>query len=282
LSAQLLHFGKRLYRSPEQKVPRSNRAITSQSALGALVRVGFAGSVTSFSGEIQTVGEPIPVSPADAEAALGGSIHVGTPFSGFFVYDDSAAPSYSSPELPGIPGYPESGFAQYFFLPSAGPYFAAGGEIGSFAGSGDTAHASSGEAETTDNEVYLTGARSTTLFITGGVTDSLAPPGEIALDAVELYLVGTGPGSPLHGTSLHSIPWDLGSFPQPEGVFAFIQGSLSIQVDGVVTRLPEPTGIGLVALASLALLSVTVPEPALSAVAVLGAIALALRPRRSW
>lgn len=111
MSAQLLHFGKRLYRSPEQKVPRSNRAITSQSALGALVRVGFAGSVTSFSGEIQTVGEPIPVSPADAEAALGRSIHVGTPFSGFFVYDDSAAPSYSSPELPGIPGYPESGFA---------------------------------------------------------------------------------------------------------------------------------------------------------------------------
>ena len=52
-------------------------AIASQPALAAPVRVDFSGSVQTLSGEIiQSAGEPIPISEADAEAALGGSVQV--------------------------------------------------------------------------------------------------------------------------------------------------------------------------------------------------------------
>jgi hypothetical protein len=48
--------------------------LASQSASGAILRIDFAGSVSTIQGST--------MSQADAEAALGGSIHIGTLFSG--------------------------------------------------------------------------------------------------------------------------------------------------------------------------------------------------------
>ena len=232
-------------------------AITSQSAFATLVRVDFAGSVERFSGEISNYyGEPTPISPAEAEAALGGSIHVGTPFSGFFVYDDSAIPQLSDLESAGSPAS-----ANYYspndVFPGPGlADFAAHGEIGSFVADGEVDHGDSASIEVFDSEVYLNGSMPSSIFITGGVSSPPAPEGAIALTLVRLYAAGGSPGSPLHGTSLHSIPWNLESFPRPDGNFVFQNGDLSVQVDGAVTRLvPEPAGVGPLAVAACALLA---------------------------
>ena len=232
-------------------------AITSQSAFATLVRVDFAGSVERFSGEIfQLAGEPTPISPAEAEAALGGSIHVGTPFSGFFVYDDSAIPQLSDLESAGSPAS-----ANYYsptdVFPGPGlTGFAAHGEVGSFVADGEVDHGDSASIEVFDSEVYLNGSMPSSIFITGGVSSPPAPEGAIALTLVRLYAAGGSPGSPLHGTSLHSIPWNLESFPRPDGNFVFQNGDLSVQVDGAVTRLvPEPAGVGPLAVAACALLA---------------------------
>ena len=233
-------------------------AVTSQSALGALVRVDFAASVQDISGQIYNYyGEPTPVSPADAEAALGGSIHVGTPFSGFFVYDDSAVPIFSDPESAGNPGgVPGQAYAFYSFPPGpgAGPYFAAHGEIGSFVGQGNSGQGNSARIEDYDNEMYIDGSHPSSIFIGAGVWDPATPEGVIAISMVELYGAGASPGAPLHGTSLHSIPWN--AFPYSSAVLVFQDGDLQVSVEGALTRLvPEPAGAGLVALAACAMLA---------------------------
>jgi len=239
-------------------------SFASQPATGALIRVDFAGSVEEISGQIhQDAGPPIPVSSAEAEAALGGSIHVGTPFSGFFVYDDSAIQSSGAQESEGIPGFPTQAFAYYSFPngmfpgPGVGPPFAAHGEIGSFVGDGQVGQGGSAGIDVYDNEVHLDGAHPSSFFVSAGLSSPPASGDSIALTWLQFYASGESSGSPLHGTSLHSIPWDLESFPLTSAALFFHNGdNLQVRVAGSVTHLvPETAGAGLVALAACAMLA---------------------------
>ena len=81
----------------------------SLTAHAALVRVDFSGVVDEIRGP---------------ESALGGSIHVGTPFSGYLTYDDSTLPNDAQLETEFAPAW-----AIYYF---PGVVDGVHGEIGDF------------------------------------------------------------------------------------------------------------------------------------------------------
>ena len=223
-------------------------ALSSQTARAALVRVDFSGSVDTIEGQLYPPGTPIPT--AEAEALLGGSIHVGTRFSGFFLYDDSTVASDGYPEGGGVP--PFAAWALYFPGPGLGPTAGSHGEIGSYVGDGPGA----GSIDVNDNELLLVGADPSRLFVTSAFVAGSSPAGGIPLLDFWVYAAGAGPGSPLHGTSLVGIPWDLESFPSTSVVWHFRDGDTYVSVTGTVDHLvPEAPAFGLLALAACAMLA---------------------------
>jgi len=210
-------------------------AIASQSAFATTVRVDFAGSLSSITGYDASGAQ---VSEAEAEAALGGSI--GSRFSGYVVYDDSAVLSDGYGEALGSPGQPPH--------PSWALYYTIGqsySTIGNFVTSGGVV------TDVYDNETYLQNAY----------------PSEVVFEAdgFLLYANGAGPGEPLHSTSLVGIPWSLENFPNTS-----IRWSLYDSVDhlnlypvGSIDHLvPEPAAFGLLALAVCMLLATRSPRAA--------------------
>ena len=237
----------------------------ADAARAAPVRVDFAGSVQGISGQHRddpNSGVSTPISPAEAEAALGGSIHVGTRFSGWLMYDDSALPHDGNAEGGPFP-YPLPAWNQYWF-PS--PYFpgpgigwpaAVHGEIGSFIAEGSVDTGAAFIAEVWDNELDLDGASPSRIYLGANVLDGpQVGGGPIVLWGIELDAFGAGPGAPLHGTSLVSLPWDLESFPSTSAGWLFSDGLTSVRVTGTVDQLssvPEPACACLVALAACAM-----------------------------
>ena len=63
----------------------------ASASTAAPVRVEFSGTVSSITGSSDI---------EDPEAAIGGSIHVGTRFTGYFTFDDAAVPQSFYPEVP--------------------------------------------------------------------------------------------------------------------------------------------------------------------------------------
>lgn len=229
-------------------------AIPSQSALGASVRVDFAGSVQSISGRVRddpNSAHEAPISSLDAETALGGSIHVGTPFSAYFVYDDSDTPSDGYPEGPTLdPNYPPTQSWALYFLPAA-----AHGEIGGFLADSPTSGAA---ADVYDNELYLDGALPSYVDMAVGVAAPSSDSSTLVLRQIWLQATGGSPGSPVHGTSLAGVPWDLENFPLTSAHWKFTDGITTVDVIGAVDQLssvPEPMGASLFALAACALLA---------------------------
>jgi hypothetical protein len=188
----------------------------------------------------------------EAEAALGGSIGIGTAFLGSFVYDDSATvrDGYPETDLPGQPGF-SAAWALYF------PTISTHGEIGDFV---RDSVSGGGEIELRDNEQFLDGALPSGVFVAGGFASPPVPRGALSLMELQLIASGGDPGSPLHGTFLEQpIPWTSDSFPTATATFVFHDGGspvsgerTEIRVRGVVTFVPEPARLGLVALAACA------------------------------
>jgi hypothetical protein len=229
-------------------------AVASQSALAETVRVEFSGTVQSFEGS--EAGTATRLSTAEAEAALGGSIQIGTPFSGYIEYDDGAIPypgqgsteggigSASNMEIYsfGTPVNPITGA----FDPYINPPKPAHEAIGEFVGDGSVSG-----IQVSDNELFLENAFPSFVQLSAGVYVQPPSGSRAALSGFYVLVEGAAPGSPLHSTSSVGIPWNLQSFPTASAHWLF-EGSdgLSIYVDGTLDSLaPEPAEFGLVALA---------------------------------
>jgi hypothetical protein len=237
-------------------------AIASQSALGATIRVSFAGSVESISGYNFTPGTaPIPISPAEAQAALGGSIQIGTRFSGSVEYDDADVPSDGQSEGGANPNWSLFYFPSPYYpdgslhSPPIGPDAAVQGEIGQFVGGGP--QQSGLIMEVFDNELYLANAAPSEVMFEGGFSHAPTTPNDpLVMDGVIVRAIGGAPGSPLHSTSLEGIPWSLENFPATNAQWSFTNGLTSVSVVGNVDYLvPEPARAALVALAACAMLA---------------------------
>ncbi|HKC51092.1 MAG TPA: hypothetical protein VKF60_09895, partial [Myxococcota bacterium] len=190
-------------------------AVTSQSAFGVTVRVNFAGSVESISGVYgpqSQYGVGTPLSLAESETALGGSIQIGTRFSGYAEYDDANVRSDGQGEFDvGGTVYPNWGL--YYFpspyypdgtlhRPPIGPDAAIQGEIGEFVGGG-TPQNSGLVMEVFDNELLLQNAAPSVILLEGGFANSaIDPNGPLVMYQTIVRAIGGGPGSPLHSTSL--------------------------------------------------------------------------------
>ena len=227
-------------------------ALSTAPAFAAPVRVEFSGVVEAIDGRLEAWPNGA-VSPDDAEALLGGSIRVGTRFSGFFLYDDAALTSDSDRETE-IVGGPATREWSLYFLPNDDLHNQAGqmhGEIGDYAGTGDWL-----TFDVWDNEDFLEGAAPSEVFVTGGVD----PPavGDVVLQQIWIYVCGAAPGAPLHGASLSdSIPWTLAGFPQASASWLFSDGTTQVRVTGALDRpVPEPSGASLMALGACLLLGV--------------------------
>ena len=212
----------------------------SQLALAAVIRIDFTGSVTVILGAGMT--------QAETEAALGDSIHIGTPFSGYLVIDDAAAPTSTSPQ-----GDLESASATYSFAP---PYVVHT-EIGDYFS--DTV-APPFEGSYIEMRVYdqQQGFETFTRVLAYARESSLSRSGD------GMYLVSAILGlwphrydDPLQDTSLAHVPWNLTAFPDSGINWSFANDPFASEtafVGGTLTSLsyqivPEPSPASLLALA---------------------------------
>ena len=193
-------------------------AVASPQASAAPVRVDFAGSIDEISGYYLEPGvEYRELSVEAAEALLGGSVHVGTAFSGYIVYDDSTLPSDGNLEPDDRPAGSRvpPAWALYFFYPP-GPA-AAHGQIGDFSDDSQ----GSAAMEIWDNERYLDGADPSSLYLAGGFAGPVSG-GEMALDQVILWASGASPGMTpardvvgIHPVEPRELPRDAGAVAAP-------------------------------------------------------------------
>jgi len=225
--------------------------ISTQTAFAASIRAGFAGSVDHITGGVRNdpnSGAETPLSPEDAEAALGGSIHQGTRFSGFVIYDDADTPNDGNPETSGPPGFPAyPAWGLYYF---DGAQSLVNAEIGSFGGENPGALI----METFDNELYLDGADPSKVMIEAGIAGP--PPtgtGPVTLAGFVLVAVGAAPGEPLH-SGLVGIPWSIQNFPDSTITWLFTNGITNVRVAGSIDTLPEPAALALLALSACAMI----------------------------
>jgi hypothetical protein len=165
------------------------------TASSAPVRVEFSGVVAHVSAD----GSAPPLDP---------SVHAGTPFTGFFTYDDAATPQLFIPESPH--GSPEGGLqpevSQYAF---AAPTYGVELDLGAYSLTG--APSSSLNLPTggfilglTDEEVANRDPSSADVFF----SPSTVGTGFARID-VQVAIDAESPGLPLHGTGLKGIPWEL-------------------------------------------------------------------------
>ncbi len=226
--------------------------VAPASSRGATVRVSFAGHVSGFR-ETSDVSDPA--------AAIGGSIQVGTPFSGYFSFDDAAPPNRLSP------GDPNEGFpteADYRFRATDWAYHT---EVGAFVtdvspdipfppGLGPPLP---GGYNIGLNDWELSQFRPDEVIVGAQVGELPAPGGPI-VGPVYVYLGLTGGAldEPLHSPSLSSVPWSLSAFsdPNPQVVWRFLGGGGRIvEVLGALDSLavPEPSPDVSIALAGAVL-----------------------------
>ena len=238
-------------------------AITSRSAFAIPVRVDFAGTVSGFTTE-DTSGQGLQISQAQAEAALGGSIQIGSSFSGYVVYDDADVESDGQSESQYLPTQkPVPNWSLYYFpspyypdgqfhSPPLGPNAESHGTVGSFVGQPGGLL-----MELFDNEIYLQNASPSVVMLEAGLGGTI-PGTSAAAGGFILRAIGGGPGAPLHSTSLVGIPWSIANFPASTIDFSFHDSvnNFNIDVLGTVTSLvPEPETLAFFALAAFLLLA---------------------------
>ena len=215
--------------------------VVGDSAFAAAIRVDFAGAVTSVTGTV-----------ADPEAALGGSIQVGTRFSGHFTFDDSTAPFYHAAET----AFTREVSSYTIPLPEWDFH----AELAGFSLDEGSTAAGFG-VQTADSELYSPQlyASSVVVFPVDLASD---PVNGWVLSDMHVGLIGSAPGLPLHGTALAGIPWNLTELPDATSEWDFSDGGLEqVIVAGSLDQLsfavmaPEPAGATLLAaLAAAALL----------------------------
>jgi hypothetical protein len=212
-------------------------------AFAARVRVDFGGTVVEVSGT--SSGSVV----ADPEGAIGGSIHVGTPFSGYMIFDDSAPPEDVYPGDDLTPPFTNYGFAW--------PESALHTELGGYVT--EASHA---------NLDFPTGgfilglveyqAYPSEISVYAPLAEPPASPAELALVQLSLHLDGPAPGLPLSSGALREVPWNLESFPNGRLDWMWVDGdATSIVVSGTldslsVSPVPEPGARWALALAAAA------------------------------
>jgi len=211
--------------------------LAANPALAAIVRVDFSGT-TNY-------GSTVPI---------GGSIVPGTPFSGYFTFDDAAAPASEQHEEPGA-----TGWAWYEI---SAPDFAFHTEVGdittdlvpnpNFPSPMGGYFVFIDDAELEENQF-----NPSSVWMDMGVgqypSESGAP---WVVTNVTVALGGATNGLPLHSTALGSVPWSASAFPITS-VQWYINygngGSIEGHIEEFTVSVPEPANGALAALAALAL-----------------------------
>ena len=225
-------------------------AASSGAGLAEPIRVDFSGHVTAVLATGPDISDPV--------AAIGGSVQVGTLFSGFFTFDDGAAPSNINDEVID----PEDPLPAQWTYEFSSTQFAYHTQLGAF--STDPMAGSSFGVELDDWE-QATPPDSDEVRVTAQLAPYPPSPGPLVGPVyVFLILKGGSPGEPLHSTALSSVPWSLAAFPDQStydaiswqffdggGNIVYVQGSLDS-----LSAVPEPAaGSSLAALAAFALLA---------------------------
>jgi len=201
----------------------------SQSAAAAPIRVDFAGTIGSVQGSV--------LSAPAAEAALGGSLHGGTPFSGYVVFEDSTTPFPADDSL-------------YDFAP---PYVVHT-ELGSYV-SDSIAPPVAGSHFLLRVRKDLTLGSAVAVY----ANDAAAPSSGTGLYLIDVFVfLGQPSLQPFDFHSLAELQWDLATFPNATVSWDFKStanaGPVEVIASGTITSLsahvvPEPAA-GLLALAA--------------------------------
>ena len=212
-------------------------ACGSQMAQAGAVRVDFSGTVSD-------------VSLYDNSEALGAevtsSVHIFTPFWGYFTYDDTVLAAAS-----------DAGIAEYDFL---APPWTLHTDLGDYSIEPATSLFSPVPPpdagyfiSVIDDDVYGDGA------IVGGPGSSPSGAGANSLDYLNTQIDLFGSSTTLiSSTALSGMTWELSSFDQNAQVsWTFERGTERVEVFGLLESLslsvPEPATSVLVALAALGL-----------------------------
>ena len=222
----------------------------ASASTAAPVRVEFSGTGSRITGSSDI---------EDPEAAIGGSIHVGTRFTGYFTFDDAAVPQSFYPEVPyATPEY------SVYQLPW--PSWAFHTEIGDFATDAnspdpsDTYKPLGGYTLGVDDfEATASPQFESDVQVLARVDNlpSATDPRSLVLWTVSVALLGGAPGEPVHSTSLAGIPWNLTAFPTTFAFWSFEGHGSQVDIEGSLDHLaataPEPGGALLAVVALLGL-----------------------------
>jgi hypothetical protein len=202
----------------------------TSSASAAPVHVVFSGTVSYI-----TRDNDLPLDP---------SVDAGTRFTGSIVYDDASQPAFFSPEQLGHEG-PEPEFSQYDLTTTGSASY----QIGTYSVVSDPSRFL--VMDVGDHELYPGPSSIDLLWQSSGAGTPFASLG------VVISIASADSDSPLHGTALPGIPWDVANFPQAYASFSFAdENGRAINAESAIDYLavvPEPEGLVLGSLVLLAL-----------------------------
>jgi hypothetical protein len=210
--------------------------LVGHSAWATPLRLDFSGHVDGYTA----------IDVYEPEAVLGGSIHVGTLFSGYVTFDDAATPTTLSDCC--------DPYWRYSF---ASPPWVLHAELGGYLAD---PYPAPGSTTATIDAVVSKATQSNSHVQIGAYTVPVATPGGFSLSNFGIALYRAFDAPPLASQALSDVPWDLADyadalavwdFEGPENLRVIVSGTLDSLTLSVV---PEPESGVLVALGALGLI----------------------------